>query len=93
MIFHTKHRKTDWSKTIAYIFDKVDKFIITDASRYLVLLGLGKYVVIYKMIRYHIGEKVVSHMSFLTITRKSKFIHQKNLDIAYYYNTHNVSSK
>ena len=56
-------------------FDEIDGFIrIYDGNRYMVLFGLEKWDFIYNRIRYFISQKVVSHMFFLTIMRKSKLI-------------------
>ena len=61
MTFHTKLCLLD----LCIRFDEVSGFIrVYDGIKNSVLLGSGKYHVIYNRIRYHMRQKVVSHRFF-----------------------------
>ena len=75
LIYEISYKTLIGSNILCIRFDKIDGFIrIYDGTRYLTLLGSGKYDVIYNRIRYLISLKSGITYFFLTFLRKSKLI-------------------
>ena len=75
LIYDISYKTLTGPKSLLIRFDKIYGFTrIYDGNRYLTLFGYEKYDAIYNIIEYLISLKAVSHMLFLTITQKSKFI-------------------
>ena len=77
LIYDISYKTLIGSKPLRIRFDKIDGITrIYDGARYLRLFGTKKYDAIYDRIRYLTSLKKVSHIFFLTILRKSKFIYK-----------------
>ena len=77
LIYDISYKTLIGSKPLRIRFDKLDGITrIYDGARYLRLFGTKKYDAIYDRIRYLTSLKKVSHIFFLTILRKSKFIYK-----------------
>ena len=77
LIYDISYKTLIGLKPLRIRFDKIDGITrIYDGARYLRLFGTKKYDAIYDRIRYLTSLKKVSHIFFLTILRKSKFIYK-----------------
>ena len=77
LIYDISYKTLIGSKPLRIRFDKIDGITrIYDGARYLRLFGTKKYDAIYDRIRCLTSLKKVSHIFFLTILRKSKFIYK-----------------
>ena len=73
LIFDISYKTLIDPKPLHVRFFKVNGIIrIYNGTRYLTLFGSEKNEAIYNRIRYLIGQKVSSHVFFLTISLKSK---------------------
>ena len=73
LIYNISYKTLIDPKPLCIRFNKVDGFIRSyDGTRYLTLFGSEKYDAIYN--KNLEAKKVASHISFLTILQKSKFI-------------------
>ena len=76
LVYDISHNTWTGTKPLCIRFDKLDLFVkVFDGARYLVSFGGEKYDLVSNRIRYFIGVKMILHMLFLIIMKKSKFIH------------------